>query len=210
MHLVVGLGNPGPEYQENRHNLGFKVVDELLARARRLPPGMAPRAKFGAEIGEVTIAGERVLLCKPMEFMNVSGQAVARVAGFWKVPVGELIVVHDELDLPFGRLKLGTGGGHGGHNGIRSLLADLGDAGFARVRVGVGRPTPGHDPANYLLSNFSRAEAKELPDLIGTAADAIEAIVNGGLTAAMNKFNGKGQDSQKDNQKDDKKDGGRA
>jgi PTH1 family peptidyl-tRNA hydrolase len=206
MHLVVGLGNPGPEYQENRHNLGFKVVDELLARARRLPPGMAPRAKFGAEIGEVTIAGERVLLCKPMEFMNVSGQAVARVAGFWKVPVGELIVVHDELDLPFGRLKLGTGGGHGGHNGIRSLLADLGDAGFARVRVGVGRPTPGHDPANYLLSNFSRAEAKELPDLIGTAADAIEAIVNGGLTAAMNKFNGKGQDSQKD----DKKDGGRA
>ena len=119
MNLVVGLGNPGPEYQDNRHNLGFKVVDELLRpRARQL----APRAKFGAEIGEVTLAGARVLLCKPMEFMNLSGQAVARVAGFWKVPVAELIVVHDELDLPFGRLKLGVGGGHGGHNGVRSLL----------------------------------------------------------------------------------------
>ncbi len=135
MHLVVGLGNPGPEYQENRHNLGFKVVDELAARAR----GYAPRAKFGAELGEVTLAGARVLLCKPMEFMNVSGQAVARVAGFWKVPVAELIVVHDELDLPFGRLKLGVGGGHGGHNGVRSLLADLGDAG---LRAGAGRRGP--------------------------------------------------------------------
>ncbi len=194
MRLVVGLGNPGPEYQENRHNLGFKVVDELFARAR----GSAPRAKFGAELGEVTIAGERVLLCKPMEYMNVSGQVVARVAGFWKVPVSEVVVVHDELDLPFGRLKLGTGGGHGGHNGVRSLLADLGDAAFARVRVGVGRPTPGHDPANYLLSNFSRAEAKELPDLIGAAADAVEAIARSGLTTAMNKFNGKGNKDTKD------------
>jgi PTH1 family peptidyl-tRNA hydrolase len=192
MRLVVGLGNPGPEYQDNRHNLGFKVVDELLARAR----GNTPRAKFGAQLSEVTIAGERVLLCKPMEYMNVSGQAVARVAGFWKVPVADVIVVHDELDLPFARLKLGAGGGHGGHNGVRSLLADLGDASFARVRVGVGRPTPGHDPANYLLSNFSRAEAKELPDLIGIAADAVESILKGGLTAAMNKFNGKGQSSK--------------
>src|SRR5437764_35013 len=135
MYLVVGVGNRGTEYQDNRHNRGFKVVDELSARAR----GNTPRAKFGAEIGEVTLAGARVLLCKPMEFMNVSGQAVARVAGFWKVPVADLIVVHDELDLPFGRLKLGVGGGHGGHNGVRSLLADLGAAGFARVRVGAGR-----------------------------------------------------------------------
>jgi peptidyl-tRNA hydrolase, PTH1 family len=192
MRLVVGLGNPGPEYQDNRHNLGFKVADELQARAR----GNTPRAKFGAELSEVTIAGERVLLCKPMEYMNVSGQVVARVAGFWKVPITDVVVVHDELDLPFGRLKLGAGGGHGGHNGIRSLLADLGDASFARVRVGVGRPTPGHDPANYLLSNFSRAEAKELPDLVGAAADAVEAILKSGLTAAMNKFNGKGQNNK--------------
>jgi PTH1 family peptidyl-tRNA hydrolase len=194
MHLVVGLGNPGSQYRDNRHNVGFMVVDELLARAR----GSALRAKFGAEIAEVTLSGKRVLLCKPMEFMNVSGQAVARVAGFWKVPVSDVVVVYDELDLPFGRLKLGAGGGHGGHNGVRSLLADLGDASFARVRVGIGRPTPGHDPANYLLSNFSRAEAKELPDLIGAAADAVETILKSGLTTAMNKFNVKSNKDAKD------------
>ena len=192
MHLVVGLGNPGLEYQDHRHNLGFKVVDELRARAR----GPLPRAKFGAEVCEVMLAGERTLLCKPMEFMNVSGQVVARVASFWKIPAAATIVVHDELDLPFGRLKLGVGGGHGGHNGVRSLLGDLGDAGFARVRVGVGRPTAGHDAANYLLANFSRAEAKEVPALVGLAADAVEAIVKSGLTSAMNKFNGKGQSSK--------------
>ncbi len=185
MHLVVGLGNPGAKYQGNRHNLGFMVVDELLERAGR----PAPRAKFGAELAEVTIAGKRALLCKPMEYMNVSGQAVARVAGFWKVPVAELVVVYDELDLPFGRLKLGTGGGHGGHNGIRSMLADLGDANFARVRVGIGRPPAGWDPADYLLSDFTRAEAKEVEELRALAADAVEAIVGNGLTAAMNRFN---------------------
>ena len=189
MNLVVGLGNPGPEYQDNRHNLGFKVVDELRARAR----GPVSRTKFGAELCEVTLVGERVLLCKPMEFMNVSGQAVARVAGFWKVPAAEVIVVHDELDLPFGRLKLGVGGGHGGHNGVRSMLSDLGGAEFARVRVGVGRPAAGREPADYLLSDFSRAEDKELPALVGLAADAIEMIVAKGLPAAMNRFNGKAQ-----------------
>ena len=192
MHLVVGLGNPGLEYQDHRHNLGFKVVDELRARAR----GPLPRAKFGAEVCEVTLAGERTLLCKPMEFMNVSGQVVARVASFWKVPAADLIVVHDELDLPFGRLKLGAGGGHGGHNGIRSMLADLGSPEFARVRVGVGRPAAGRDSADYLLSNFSRAEDKELPALVGLAADAIETIVGQGLPTAMNRFNGKAQSTK--------------
>ena len=197
MHLVVGLGNPGPQYQDNRHNLGFMVVDELLARAR----GPAPRAKFGAELVETTLGGKRVLLCKPMEFMNVSGQAVARVAGFWKIPVADTIVVHDELDLPFGRLKLGAGGGHGGHNGIRSIAADLGDPGFARVRVGIGRPAPGRDAADYVLTDFSRAEAKELADLRALAADAVEAIVTDGLAVAMNRFNGKAQ-SNTSNTKD--------
>ncbi len=195
MYLVVGLGNPGPEYRDNRHNLGFMVVDALGARAG----GSPSRVKFGAELSEVTLAGARVLLCKPMEFMNVSGQAVARVSGFWKIPVADVIVVHDELDLPFGRLKLGTGGGHGGHNGVRSMLADLGDPGFARVRVGVGRPAPGRQPpADYLLSDFSRAEAKELPALIDVAADAVEAIIKGGVTAAMNKFNGKASGNERD------------
>ena len=200
MHLVVGLGNPGAQYQDNRHNLGVMVVDELLARAR----ASAPRAKFGAELVEGTLGGARVLFCKPMEFMNLSGQAVARVAGFWKIPVVDTIVVHDELDVPFGRLKLGAGGGHGGHNGLRSLIADLGNPGFARVRVGIGRPLPGRDAADYVLTDFSRAEAKELPELRMLAADAVEAIIADGVTAAMNRFNGKAP-SQQDSKPEKKK-----
>ena len=187
MWLVVGLGNPGQEYAGNRHNIGFEVVAELAARAKASPL----REKFGAALGEASIRGERVLLCKPMEFMNVSGQAVARVAGFWKVPVTDTIVVHDDLDIPFGRMKLGAGGGHGGHNGLRSITADLGDAGFARVRLGIGRPGGGRDAADHVLGDFSRAEAAELPELRMLAADAVEAIVNHGLTVAMNRFNGK-------------------
>jgi peptidyl-tRNA hydrolase, PTH1 family len=187
MYLVVGLGNPGEQYADNRHNLGFMVADELLRRGA----GPAPREKFGAALAEVTIAGQRLLLCKPMEFMNVSGQVVARVAGFWKVGVTDTVVVHDELDLPFERLKLGAGGGPGGHNGVRSIISALGDPGFARVRVGIGRPAPGRDPAAWVLSDFSRAEAASLPGLVGRAADAVEAIVSDGLTAAMNRFNGK-------------------
>jgi PTH1 family peptidyl-tRNA hydrolase len=187
MHLVVGLGNPGAQYADNRHNLGFMVADELARRGH----AASPREKFGAAISEVTLAGQRLLLCKPMEFMNVSGQAVARVAGFWKVGLAETIVVHDELDLPFDRLKLGSGGGPGGHNGVRSLISALGDPGFARVRIGIGRPATGRDPADYVLSDFTRAETAELPELVGRAADAVEAIVGDGLTAAMNLFNGK-------------------
>jgi peptidyl-tRNA hydrolase, PTH1 family len=185
MHLVVGLGNPGSEHRDHRHNIGFKVVDELHGRSR----GGPMRTKFGAELCEVTLAGHKLLLCKPMEFMNVSGQAVARVAGFWKIPVADMVVVHDELDLPFGRLKLAAGGGHGGHNGVRSIIADLGEPAFARVRVGIGRPSGGGDAANYVLSTFSRAEAAELSDVVSLAADAVETIAAAGLTAAMNKFN---------------------
>jgi PTH1 family peptidyl-tRNA hydrolase len=186
--LVVGLGNPGSQYQGNRHNVGFMVVDELLRRARAAPP----RTKFGAELAEAPLGGgNKALFCKPMEFMNVSGQAVARVAQFWKVTPAETVVVHDELDVPFGRFKLGTGGGHGGHNGLRSIISDWGTADFARVRFGIGRPTHGRDAAAYVLENFSRAEQAELSILVAEAADAVETIVGSGLTAAMNKFNAK-------------------
>jgi len=189
MHLIVGLGNPGPQYADNRHNVGFMVVEELARRGR----AGAPREKFGAELLEATIGGARLLLCKPQEYMNVSGQAVARVAAFWKIGLAETIVVHDELDVPFDRMKLGAGGGPGGHNGLKSIISALGDPGFARVRVGIGRPAPGRDPADYVLSDFSRAEAAVLPDVVGRAADAVEAIVKNGLAAAMNRFNGKAQ-----------------
>jgi PTH1 family peptidyl-tRNA hydrolase len=185
--LVVGLGNPGSQYQGNRHNVGFMVVDELLRRGR----ASTPRAKFGAEINEATLAGQKALFCKPMEFMNVSGQAVARAAQFWKIAPHETVVIHDELDVPFARLKLGAGGGHGGHNGLRSIIADWGTPDFNRVRFGIGRPPAGKPGASYVLENFSRDEQSQLPDLIGEAADAVEAIVGSGLSAAMNKFNAK-------------------
>ena len=187
MHLIVGLGNPGAEYADNRHNLGYMVVNELARRGR----APAPREKFGAELAEATVAGQRVLLCKPQEYMNVSGQAVARVAAFWKIGLAETVVVHDELDVPFERLKLGAGGGPGGHNGIKSIISALGDPGFARVRIGIGRPAPGRASADYVLSDFSRAETAALPEIVGRAADAVEVIVGQGLAAAMNRFNGK-------------------
>jgi PTH1 family peptidyl-tRNA hydrolase len=187
MFLVVGLGNPGRQYQGNRHNVGFRVVDQLAARAG----ASSPREKYGAELLEIALGGQKVLLCKPMEFMNVSGQAVRQVAGFHKIPAARTIVVHDELDVPFGRLKLGAGGGAGGHNGIRSIIAELGSPDFARVRFGVDRPPPNWQGADYVLANFTGSEQKELPALLDLACDAVEDIVSRGLMAAMNKFNTK-------------------
>ena len=186
MWMVVGLGNPGSEYAETRHNVGFMVADELLRRGR----GAAPRAKLGADIAEATVGGQRAILCKPLEYMNVSGQATARAAAFWKIPPTNVVVAHDELDLPFGRLRLAAGGGHGGHNGLRSLIASIGTD-FLRVRIGISRPPPGWDPANYVLAKFSKEEQKELPFVVGEAADAIESILSSGIVAAMNKFNSK-------------------
>jgi PTH1 family peptidyl-tRNA hydrolase len=187
MFLVVGLGNPGRQYQGNRHNVGFRIVDQLAARAG----ASSPREKYGAELFEIVLGGERVLLCKPMEFMNLSGQAVQKVAGFHKIPATSTIVVHDELDVPFGRLKLAAGGGAGGHNGIRSIIADLGTPDFPRVRVGIDRPPPEWKGADYVLANFTGTEQKQLPEVIDLAADAVEEIVTRGLPAAMNKFNQK-------------------
>jgi PTH1 family peptidyl-tRNA hydrolase len=138
---------------------GSWSCDELARRGA----AAAPRAKFGAEILEATIGGSALLLCKPQEYMNVSGQAVARVAGFWKIGLAETIVVHDELDLPFERIKLGAGGGPGGHNGLKSIISALGDPGFARCASASAGPRPGRDPADYVLSTFSRAEAATCP-----------------------------------------------
>jgi peptidyl-tRNA hydrolase, PTH1 family len=186
MWLVVGLGNPGSEYERTRHNLGFLVIDEL---ARRTGAGPA-RVKLGAEVCEGTLAGDRLLFCKPMEYMNLSGEAVGRVAGFWKVAPGRLLVVYDDLDLPFAQLRLSGGGGHGGHNGMRSIIATMGRD-FFRVRIGIGRPHQAEDAARRVLGGFSREEQKELPFLVAEASDAVELLLRQGLTAAMNRFNKK-------------------
>ena len=185
MWLVVGLGNPGSRYARNRHNAGFMVVDELRRRAG----SPAPRLKLGAELSEATLAGEPVLLCKPMEFMNCSGLAVQRAAAFWKIPPEQAVVAHDELDVPFGRLKLSVGGGSGGHNGLQSIIQEWGSPDFARVRLGIGRPPAQWDAADYVLADFAEDERRLLPELIGEAADASETIVKSGLQVAMNIFN---------------------
>lgn len=186
MWLLVGLGNPGPEYANTRHNVGFAVVD-LIAERTGAPPA---RSKWGAEITETRIGGERVLLCKPMEYMNVSGQPVVRVASFWKAEPKQTVVVHDDLDLPFGRLKLGAGGGHGGNNGVRSILAEWGNADFGRVRMGIGRPAAGRDASSHVLGGFDGVERTAAGEFFGRAADAVACIVTDGLAVAMNRFNG--------------------
>ncbi len=199
MWLVAGLGNPGPKYQRNRHNIGFMVVDELARRAGTYQF----RQKFGGEAAGCQLGRDSALLLKPMEFMNLSGYAVQRAASFHKIAPASMIVIHDEVDLEVGRLRLKTGGGHGGHNGLRSIADQLGSKEFLRVRVGVGRPGPnaasvdaptdarGGDRkiSGWVLSDFPNSEDEELSSLVTRAADATESIIDKGMRAAMNEFN---------------------
>jgi PTH1 family peptidyl-tRNA hydrolase len=184
--LVVGLGNPGPKYAATRHNLGFMVVDELAARA-----GMPPfRTKFHGELAEARLGGHSLALLKPLTYMNDSGRSVRAAMTFFKLPLGELVVVHDEIDLPFAEIRLKTGGGDAGHRGVRSIVADLGSPDFIRIRIGVGRPPPGFrgSPADFVLQGFAPAERAELAPLVTRAADAAELIAGRGLAAAMNQI----------------------
>jgi peptidyl-tRNA hydrolase, PTH1 family len=179
--LVVGLGNPGSEYEHTRHNIGFMVVDELARRWK----AAGWREKFGGEIAQA----KDIVVLKPQEYMNVSGQAVQRTQAFYKIEPKDTIVIHDEIDLPFGKLRVKVGGGHGGHNGLRSIIQMSGDA-FLRVRCGVGKPNGGKDRVTgHVLGGFSKVEQTELPFLVGGAADAVQLILEKGATAAMNKVN---------------------
>lgn len=185
--LVVGLGNPGPAYAGNRHNVGWMVVDELAARA-----GIAFRAhKAGALVAEGRLrpGGPRIVLAKPTTFMNLSGGPAAALARFFAVEPTSVVVVHDELDLDFDALKIKVGGGHGGHNGLRDLIARLGTAEFVRVRVGIGRPPGRQDAADFVLKDFSSVERGTLPSILSDAADAVEAIIEVGPLAAQQRFN---------------------
>ncbi|MHB8417126.1 MAG: aminoacyl-tRNA hydrolase [Myxococcales bacterium] len=181
----MGLGNPGSRYARSRHNVGFRVADEL---ARALPPPSWAR-KFDGELALSSWDGEKVGLLKPLTFMNASGDSVAAAARFFKLDPEEVLVVHDEMDLTLGRLQLRRGGGSAGHNGLRSIAERLGGADFGRLRVGVGRPPPGWDPANWVLSDFGPDEESVLLDLVPRAAEAARAAVTKGLSEAMNAFN---------------------
>ncbi|GEL73569.1 aminoacyl-tRNA hydrolase [Myxococcus virescens] len=190
MKLIVGLGNPGREYERHRHNIGFMVVEALLSRAR----AELNQEKFAAKVGQGTLAGERVLFVEPQTFMNLSGRSVAEAARFFKVPIADVLVIHDELDLPLGRLQLKAGGGSGGHNGLKSIVSSLGDEGFIRLRFGIGKPegpNARERVSGYVLSNFDDGERREMDALIDRAMDMTELWIREGLSVAMNRFNRK-------------------
>ena len=183
--LVVGLGNPGPEYAETRHNVGVRVVELLAARAGG---GRFSKHKSNADVLEGRLAGRRAVLAVPRTFMNVSGGPVAGLLRYYGVEPTDLVVVHDDLDLGFGVVRLKQGGGEGGHNGLRSISASIGTKDYLRVRFGIGRPPGRQDPADFVLKRFSGAERKELEFAVDLAADAAEALLRDGLEPAQNRF----------------------
>jgi PTH1 family peptidyl-tRNA hydrolase len=185
MHLVVGLGNPGKRYALTRHNAGFMAVDTLSSRSG----ADCSRSQFGALVDRTDVSSNPVVLAKPQSFMNRSGQPVASLKGYYKVDAEQVVVIHDELDLPFGTVKVKLGGGHGGHNGLRDIMKHFSGKDFVRVRVGVSRPPPGWDVANYVLAPWTGDEQDQLEDVMRRAADAVEVIVSDGAKSAMNQIN---------------------
>lgn len=184
--LVVGLGNPGPQYERTRHNVGQMVVDALAVRLG----ARFTMHKAGARVAEGWLrpGADKLVLAKLNCFMNVSGGPVAALANFYRIDPEHVIIVHDELDIPFDAVRLKVGGGHGGHNGVRDIAKALDTPAFARVRVGIGRPPGQQDPADWVLAAFNATQRETLPNLLADAADAVESIVEDGLLAAQQRF----------------------
>jgi PTH1 family peptidyl-tRNA hydrolase len=182
MFLIAGLGNPGPTYEQTRHNLGFLVVDVLARRMGSIPF----RKERDGEVLKGSIRGEDLVLVKPSTFMNRSGEAVSRIARFYQIPRERVIAVHDELDIPFGAIRVKVGGGDAGHNGLRSLTQQLGGPGYVRVRAGIGRPThPAMEVADWVLGSFGPEERRDLDSFVNEAADIVEAFITNGLQKAQ-------------------------
>ncbi len=185
MKLVVGLGNPGVRYVHTRHNVGFVVAD-LVAQELHAP---IKSNKHKSILGEATVAGEKIVIAKPQTFMNLSGQAVVELANWYKIRPNDIIVIHDDLDLETGRLKLKKGGGHGGHNGLKSIFQCLGSKDFMRVRIGVGRPPEYMEVVDYVLGRPTKEEVQSVNEAIDRASDGVLCIIKEGLEKAMNQFN---------------------
>jgi len=185
-YLIVGLGNPGREFKDNRHNVGFMLIDRLSVRLN----ARLSRVQAKALVGSVSYEGNKLILAKPQTYMNLSGQSIQGLARFYKVPLENMIVAHDDLDLPFGTLRIRPGGGPGGQKGIASTIERLGTKDFSRLRIGIGRPPGRMDPSDYVLQNFSASDAFPLSEILDRAAEAVLTFVGEGLNAAMNKFNG--------------------
>ena len=183
VQMIVGLGNPGPKYEQTRHNVGFIFVDEL---ARSKGASFKLESKFHGDVCKLSLAGNEVWLLKPNTFMNLSGKAVAALARFYKIEPEAILVVHDELDIPPGQLRLKKGGGHGGHNGLRDMIAQLGSKEFNRLRVGIGHPGDSRDVTNYVLGKAPRDEQIEIEAAIDEALRTLPQIVEGEMQAAMN------------------------
>jgi len=189
VRLIVGLGNPGTRYQATRHNVGFMVLDRLLSQH----PNAQWKEQFGGLSADLSIGGARLLLLKPQTFMNRSGQSVRKAAGFFKIPPGDVLVAHDEVDLALGDVRLKVGGGEAGHNGLKSVTADLGTQDYARLRCGVGRPPPTYrgDTADFVLQAVPPADQPLFETMISTAVQAIEMLLQQGMDQAMNSINRK-------------------
>lgn len=185
--LVVGLGNPGRQYASTRHNVGWMVLDELASAHA----ADSFRKKFSGEYAKVIIEGRTAYLLRPETYMNASGRSVQPAAAFFDIEPSNIIALHDELDLPFGEVRIKRGGGHAGHNGLRSMIQHLGAPDFVRIRIGIGRPPPGFrgEVADYVLSSFDPVERAELPDVVKKAADAVRKIASSGIERAMNEVN---------------------
>ena len=184
--LLIGLGNPGREYRDNRHNTGFMLIDRIAVRLNAR--GMKLQSK--AIVTSVLYEDKKLILAKPQTYMNLSGHSVQGLANFYKLPLDNLLVAHDDLDLPFGTIRMRPGGGPGGQKGVASAIEHLGTKDFVRLRIGIGRPPGRMDPADYVLQDFSRDESKTLSEILDHAADAVLVFVKEGLDTAMNKFNG--------------------
>ena len=188
--LLIGLGNPGREYANTRHNFGFMAIDRLAVRLNAR--GMKVQSK--AIVMDSKYEDHKLILAKPQTYMNLSGQSVQGLAHFYKIPNENLMILSDDLDLPFGTIRIRASGGPGGQRGLSSILEKLGTKDIPRMRLGIGRPPGRMDPADYVLQNFSRDDLKSLSELLDRAADAALEFVTNGLTAAMNKFNGEARD----------------
>lgn len=185
-YLIVGLGNPGREYRDNRHNIGFMLIDRLAVRLNA--QGM--RLQSQALVVSATYEGRKLILAKPQTYMNLSGQAVQGLIRFYKLPLQNLLVAHDDLDLPLGTLRLRPGGGSGGQKGVASTIERLGTSDFPRLRLGIGRPPGRMDAAAYVLQDFSASELPIVSEVLNRATDAVLTFVLEGLDRAMNRFNG--------------------
>jgi PTH1 family peptidyl-tRNA hydrolase len=185
MWLVVGLGNPGAEYQKTRHNVGFMTVERLLSRWK----APAVKEKFSGVWSKATVSGEEVVLLCPLTYMNLSGESVQKAMAFFKIPIGNVVAIHDEMDIPFGEVRVKVGGGAAGHNGLKSMIQH-GGPDFVRVRIGIGRPERGSSES-WVLGPFDPVSAAQLPDVLEAAAAATEAVVKDGPATAQNRTNQK-------------------